>query len=127
MRLAVHCLGGGQPDDLPENWKAHDYLGPPGPAAEYAHCADAIGKTNAGDPGTPQEAWRQFHREVSSNHNVGLELYDKKKRGGSKVKHIRLSEWAVQAMAGTPCVALMLTLDKAQIALSEVVCIHPAH
>lgn len=121
VRLAVHLLGGGCGEDLPDNWQAADYLGPPGPAAEYGHCSRAL--ANARDeagPGTMKAGWMEFHNRLSLHHNVGVVpcSNSKGKRGGAG-ERMKVSEGGLQALAAAPCLGTVLQFREE--ALSKVV------
>lgn len=111
IRLAVHLLGGGAGDDLPANWQAVDFLGPPGPAAEYAHCSHGLRQASAPDAGSTEARWMDFHTAIALHHNFGLTSTGA--AGGS----LKVSEWTVQALAAAPCLGIMLQMSQKTLSI----------
>lgn len=123
--MAVHLLAGGAGDDLPDKWhEATDSLGPPGPAAEFAHCPAGLRQSRAGlpDAGSTEARWMQFHTTMAMHHNFGISGTSYSATGSS----LKVSEWTIQAMAAAPCLGHLL--HAVPRTLSTVVCYHqPPH
>lgn len=94
---------------MPENWRSAEFLGPPGPASEYAHNRTALARADRPRNGTPEAAWRQFHEDISHQHCIGVDTVSKKPKKGDKEEIMRVTDWSLQALAGTPCVAILMT------------------
>lgn len=121
VRLVCHLLAGGEPDKLPGDWMDPDYIGPPGPAAEFGHDKKAIASSVKSDDetGWPAQGCFIFHQHLCHAHKLGLVTASASDKKGRKQAQ-RVSDWSLQAMAGAPCMALML--DRIPAMLKGVVC-----
>lgn len=112
MRVVCHMLAGGNPADLPPDINKADYIGPPGPAAEFAHDPRAIAKGDRWQEGVGynEEGPYAFHKQMCQLHNIGIETTSGNRSSETRTRNDaqRVSEWSLQAMAGAPVMALML-------------------
>ena len=108
VRLAVHLLNGGSPEEMPARWREADFLGPPGPATEYGHCRIALARRPVPPRGSAEEAWLRFHETLAHQHSIGVDHIQKKNGKGEKGDMMKILEFTLQAFAGTPIVGIMM-------------------
>lgn len=121
--MACHLLAGGSPAKLPVDLFDPDYIGPPGPAAEFGHDQKAIANSYKSEEG---EGWTDracfvYHTQMRFTHNLGL-VTSAASDKSTRTEAQRVSEWSLQAMAGAPVMALML--DRLPNLVSGLVCCH---
>lgn len=107
IRHVCLMLAGGNPAKPPADIEDKDHIGPPGPAAEFAHDQKAIGNGAKWQEGVGfnDEAPYAFHRQIRQAHNLGIETV---KETPNRSESQRVSGWTLQAMAGAPVMAIML-------------------
>jgi len=108
VRLAVHLLNGGSPEEMPARWREADFLGPAGPATEYGHCRLALARRPVPERGSAEDAWLRFHETLAHQHSIGVDQIQKKNGKGEKGDMLKIPEFSLQAFAGTPVVGIMM-------------------
>ena len=106
VRLAVHLLAGGDPDEMPDKWRSPGFVFPPGPASEFGHCTQGI--TNATLAGGELTEALRCHQFLGKEGNAGLMLITTQDKKGAKKQSLKVPEWFDVMLAGAPCLSIML-------------------
>lgn len=107
VRLAVHLLSGGEPDDMPSTWQSVGHVWPPGPAAEFGNCLQGIARAHHA-PETTSDALRA-HEFLGKDSQVGLVLVTATDKQGRGKLSLKVPDVFDVMVAGAPSLSMMLT------------------